>query len=237
MLRAVRKRLTYANTMSSIAVMIALGGTSYATGVLPRNSVGTHQLRNNSVTTEKVRNGTLLRKDFKRGQLGLVTVSVGPKGDTGAPGPKGDTGATGPKGDPGATGPKGDTGATGPKGDPGTARAYAFVNALACAVTPTSCPIDRAKNIANVRRSTTGTYCITPAANASDAIDPATDLIMAGVEYAQTTPPEGNASAMSTGDYSSGCNPATEFKVVTQRSTATTTASNANNVSFWVAIP
>ncbi len=238
MLRAVRARLTYANAMSTVAVMIALGGTSYATGVLPRNSVGNQQLRNNSVTTQKVRNGTLLRKDFKHGQLSGGHGRPGPKGDPGPAGPKGDSGPAGPKGDPGPAGPKGDTGATGPQGAAGTARAYAFVNALACAATPTSCPTDRSKNIANVRRSAKGIYCITPAANPSDPIDPATDLIMAGVEFAQTTPPEGNASAMSTGDYTSGgCDPTTEFKVVTERSTATTTAARDNNVSFWVAIP
>lgn len=68
-------------------------------------------------------------------KINNISLTPGPKGDTGATGPKGDkgdTGATGPKGDTGdtgATGPKGDkgdTGATGPKGDTGDAGPQGF---------------------------------------------------------------------------------------------------------------
>ena len=44
MLQRLRQRLTFANVMSSAAVFIALGGTSYAL-TLPRNSVGARQIR------------------------------------------------------------------------------------------------------------------------------------------------------------------------------------------------
>lgn len=250
MLRAIRERLTYANMMSTVAVMIALGGTSYAAIKLPKNSVGNHQLRNNSVTTAKVRNNTLLRKDFKKGQLPIDGVA-GPKGDPGPAGPPGPTGAAGPKGDPGPAGPKGDPGVAGPvgpagpagpigpvgpKGDDGTARAYALVQ-YGCV--GDACPIFRAKNITAVRRPDTGVYCITAVSPSGEPpFDPASDLLIAGVEYQQTVAPQGNASALATGTYTSGsCNPATEFRVITQRSTTSTPASNANNVSFWVAIP
>jgi hypothetical protein len=137
----IRKHLASpAMVVAGAALIVALGGVSYAAGVLPKNSVGTAQLkksavtaaklkkdavtgvklRNNAVTSAKVKNGTLLADDFKAGQL--PAGPQGPKGDPGLQGiqgVKGDPGAPGPKGDPGAPGPKGDPGAPGPKGDKG----------------------------------------------------------------------------------------------------------------------
>ena len=55
----IQSRLTYANVVSTLALLLALGGVSYAATVLPRNSVGPTQLRNNSVTSTKVKNGSL----------------------------------------------------------------------------------------------------------------------------------------------------------------------------------
>ena len=69
-----RSRLTYANTMSTIAVFVALGGGAYAVSV-PRNSVGPTQLKANAVTAAKVKNRSLLASDFKRGQLILGTAA------------------------------------------------------------------------------------------------------------------------------------------------------------------
>jgi hypothetical protein len=39
-MRNVRKQLSYANVMSSIAVFVVLGGGAYAAATLPKNSVG-----------------------------------------------------------------------------------------------------------------------------------------------------------------------------------------------------
>src|SRR5919106_1168455 len=82
------------------ALMVALGGTSYAIAQLPANSVGTKQLKKNAVTSAKVKNRSLLANDFKRGQL-----PRGEKGDPGARGPAGPQGAAGPQGPAGAQGP------------------------------------------------------------------------------------------------------------------------------------
>lgn len=101
---SIRRNLTYANVMASLAVFMVLGGGAYAATVLPKNSVGTAQLKKNAVTSAKVKNRSLTKNDFKAGQL--------PAGATGA------TGATGPQG---LKGDKGDTGAQGPKGDTGPA--------------------------------------------------------------------------------------------------------------------
>src|SRR5215207_1547188 len=109
-MKAIPHRLPLpAMIIACVALVVALGGVSYAAGVLPKNSVGAAQLqkkavtasklRKNAVSAAKVKDGTLLAADFKAGQL-----PQGPKGDPGAQGPKGDPGAQGPKGDAGAPG-------------------------------------------------------------------------------------------------------------------------------------
>lgn len=88
-MKQIRKRLTYANVMSSLAVFLILGGGAAfaAKLVLPKSSVGAKQLKRNAVTSPKVKNHSLRRIDFAPGQL--------PRGS------KGDTGGTGSQGVPG----------------------------------------------------------------------------------------------------------------------------------------
>jgi hypothetical protein len=55
--KQIRKRLTYANVMSSIAVFLVLGGaTALAAAQLGKNSVGSKQLKKNAVTAVKIKN-------------------------------------------------------------------------------------------------------------------------------------------------------------------------------------
>jgi hypothetical protein len=77
---------TYANFTASIALFVALGGTSYAVIRLPRNSVGSLQ----------VRDGSLQRKDLASGVAGPA-----PRGPRGAEGPVGPQGVRGLQGDRG----------------------------------------------------------------------------------------------------------------------------------------
>jgi len=86
-----RKRLTYANVMSSVAVFLALGGAAFAAAQLPKNSVGTKQLKKNAVNSAKIKDSSLKAIDFQAGQL-----PAGPQGPKGDAGPKGDTGPRGP---------------------------------------------------------------------------------------------------------------------------------------------
>jgi hypothetical protein len=86
--RRVRSRCSPALVVACVALLVALGGTSYATVIaIPAGSVGTAQLKPQAVTAAKlapnavrtanVANGTLLTEDFKRGQLpasGLATL-------------------------------------------------------------------------------------------------------------------------------------------------------------------
>jgi hypothetical protein len=98
-----RRHLTYANVVASLALFLALGGAAFAATQLPRNSVGTGQLKPESVTAGKIAKKT-------RNQL---RGSRGPQGAQGKTGKAGAKGATGPKGATGAQGPKGATGADG----------------------------------------------------------------------------------------------------------------------------
>ena len=86
MIRRLRDRLSYANVMATIAVFIALGGTSYAALTLPRNSVGSAQLRNGAVRSVDVKNRSLRVRDFSRGTLSSLRGQQGPAGPVGPPG-------------------------------------------------------------------------------------------------------------------------------------------------------
>lgn len=94
----------YANVTATIALVVALGGTSYAAIKLPANSV----------TTKTVKDRSLLSKDFKRGQL--------PAGKKGAAGPAGPQGAAGPAGPAGAAAGAYKATQTGPAIAPGAAQ-------------------------------------------------------------------------------------------------------------------
>jgi hypothetical protein len=98
-----KKHLTYANVIASLALFLAITTGSYAAVQLGKGVVKTSNIANNAVTSAKVRDGSLLKADFKVGQL-PTSASAGPKGDPGPTGPKGDPGATGAKGDPGPAG-------------------------------------------------------------------------------------------------------------------------------------
>ncbi len=63
------RRLSPAMVVASIALAIALGGTSYAAVTLPRNSVGTRQLRNAAVVAAKIRNSSVTSRKIKNGQV------------------------------------------------------------------------------------------------------------------------------------------------------------------------
>jgi hypothetical protein len=94
MLTKLRASLTYANVMATVAIFVALGGTSYAVASgsidsreLKNNGVRSKDIRNNDLRSKDIRDRSLLTKDFKSGQL--------PAGPVGPQGPKGDTGPSG----------------------------------------------------------------------------------------------------------------------------------------------
>lgn len=114
---SVRHRPTPSMAVALAALILALGGTSYAAVTLPKDSVGGKQLKRNSVTGDKVKDGSLFANDFAPGQI--------PKGPQGESGP---AGAAGPQGN---VGPAGPPGAAGARGSDGSAVAFAHVRSNA----------------------------------------------------------------------------------------------------------
>jgi hypothetical protein len=132
MLSRFRARLTYANVIATVALFVALGGSSYAALKLPKASVGAKQLKKNSVTTVKVKPGSLLTSDFKASQRSRLRGPQGPQGVQGVPG------------QPGAA---------------GSARAYAAVEADTNF--PPTFFSGPHPGFTAVTRTDTGTYCVT----------------------------------------------------------------------------
>jgi hypothetical protein len=94
MIHRLRERMTYGNVVATLALFVALGGTSYAAITLPRNSVGAAQLRTSSVRSAEVKDRSLGARDLS---LGARRFLKGQRGETGPRGPQG------PRGDPGGT--------------------------------------------------------------------------------------------------------------------------------------
>jgi hypothetical protein len=82
----IRKRLTYANVMSSIAVFLVLGGATALAAGLAKNSVGSKQLKKNAVTAAKIKKNavttTKIKKDAVTGtQVNEATLGTVPSAD------------------------------------------------------------------------------------------------------------------------------------------------------------
>jgi hypothetical protein len=96
-LERLRRKLTYGNVMSTIAVFIALGGTSYAL-TLPRNSVGSRELRPRSVGSSELKSGAVTSLDIRDRTIRLRDIAPATRGSLrgvpGPPGPQGPAGVT-----------------------------------------------------------------------------------------------------------------------------------------------
>ncbi|MDX6609261.1 MAG: hypothetical protein QOF85_1186 [Solirubrobacterales bacterium] len=87
-MKQIRKRITYANVMSSIAVFLILGGAtavaakkigsneikgnSITTGKLKKNAVTASKIKNNAITTAKIKNGAVTGPKVNLSTLGKV---------------------------------------------------------------------------------------------------------------------------------------------------------------------
>jgi hypothetical protein len=58
-MRRIRRHLTYANVMATVAVFVVLGGGAYAALHLPKNSVRSKQIKNGSVKRGDLHSGVL----------------------------------------------------------------------------------------------------------------------------------------------------------------------------------
>jgi hypothetical protein len=91
-----RERLTYANTMSTLAVFIALGGTSaWAATTLARNSVGSAQIRTGAVASSEIHNNSVRSADIRDRSIALRDLAPSTRTALrGAQGPAGPAGIT-----------------------------------------------------------------------------------------------------------------------------------------------
>jgi hypothetical protein len=87
-LTRIRKRLTYANVMSSIAVFLVIGGgAAYAakkigSHQLKPNSVTTAKIKKNAVTTAKIKNNAVTGAKIKSSSTPFARVVAKPRGST-----------------------------------------------------------------------------------------------------------------------------------------------------------
>lgn len=71
--RISRFRPSPAMIVAIVALVLSLGGTSYAAIVLPAGSVGTKQLKDNAVVSAKVKNGSLTTADISATSLSKLS--------------------------------------------------------------------------------------------------------------------------------------------------------------------
>ena len=100
--------------MATLALFIALGGSSYAAVRLSANSVRSREIARNAVKSSEIASSAVGSAEVRNASLQPVDFAKLPTG------PKGDKGATGPRG---TRGPQGDFGPAGPTGPPGTSAA------------------------------------------------------------------------------------------------------------------
>ncbi len=157
-----RRRATFANTVSVVALLVALGGTGYAAVQVTGDDV-----RDGSLTGADVRDGSLRPVDLTAGAV--KTADQAARGPRGRRGPRGFRGL---RGRPGAAGPTGATGAPGATGPSGAAAGYAHVNSDG------TVDLARSKNITgvNVVPQGSGTYCFRGLAFAFGSIIATVDM-------------------------------------------------------------
>jgi hypothetical protein len=69
-MKQIRKHLTYANVIATLALFVALGlSTAYAADQLGKNSVGSKQLKKNAVTAAKLKPGAVATAKLKDGAV------------------------------------------------------------------------------------------------------------------------------------------------------------------------
>ena len=257
-----RKPLTYANVMATLAVFIALGGTAYAV-----NTVGSSDVINESLLSQDIKNGEVKVADI--GQQAVATdelangqVKAADIGDGEVKSAEiangqvlsadiraGEVRSANVANDNLTGGDVAQNALKGADIDEGTldigdtARAYAWVDG--CTGTPGTCTPLQSKGVSSVTRDDTGQYCVTAPGIDSNEVPAAVT-----VEWSGTSDPRGNASAMT---YQLvGCGPTGDgFAVITERQPEITVDAGggtdnetaigppdfANDVGFTIVIP
>jgi hypothetical protein len=79
--------LSYSNVIATLALMIALGGTSYAAVTLGSNSVRSRNIANGAVTSSKIKNGAVTGAKLAHGAITASDLARGVVPAANDPGP------------------------------------------------------------------------------------------------------------------------------------------------------
>jgi hypothetical protein len=71
-----RRRLTFANVTSGLALFVALGGTSYAAVTLPHDSVGSSQIRTGAVHKAEIATSAVGKSEVRTGAIGKSEIGT-----------------------------------------------------------------------------------------------------------------------------------------------------------------
>jgi len=73
--KQIRKRLTYANVVSTLALFLVLGGaTAIAARKVPKNSVGPRQLKANAVRTPSIKANAVTTRKIKKNAITTIKI-------------------------------------------------------------------------------------------------------------------------------------------------------------------
>lgn len=77
-MKSIRKHMSYANVMSTIAVFFVMSGaTAVAATQLAKNSVGSKQLKKNAVTSAKIKKNAVIGSKIKNGSITASKIKNG----------------------------------------------------------------------------------------------------------------------------------------------------------------
>jgi hypothetical protein len=72
--KQIRQRLTYANVVSTLALVLVVGGATAIAAKVPKHSVGPHQLKSNAVTTPKIKANAVTTRKIKKNAITTVKI-------------------------------------------------------------------------------------------------------------------------------------------------------------------
>jgi hypothetical protein len=72
--KQIRQRLTYANVVSTLALILVVGGATAIAARVPKHSVGPHQLKSNAVTTPKIKANAVTTRKIKKNAITGVKI-------------------------------------------------------------------------------------------------------------------------------------------------------------------
>jgi hypothetical protein len=72
--KQIRQRLTYANVVSTLALILVVGGATALAAKVPKHSVGPHQLKSNAVTTPKIKANAVTTRKIKKNAITAIKI-------------------------------------------------------------------------------------------------------------------------------------------------------------------